>query len=193
MHIPQEQKSLRQVGWVDARPCGVSQLCWHSSESSDGGGARSASTQLLLAAGTTDGSVVLFHQTGYDLVKAASAGPRAGLMGRLGTAVQPDMRAVTCLAMTEWTLIPGMSPDATLTARAAARTCCITDFLHAAFFLCGHHKDVFAICRRQRGIMAVQLCMDLSCRRASGVSCCGKTGRRYRRLAQRPASRPVGA
>ena len=89
------------MGWVDARPCGVSQLCWHACGGATGGPC-AASTQLLLAAGCTDGGVQLFHQTGEVLARAASSSvPRGSLLLRLGTALQPDMRTVTCLAISE--------------------------------------------------------------------------------------------
>ncbi len=102
MQSSTEQCLLRQqVGWVDARPCGVSQLRWHAC-SDPNGGPCAAGTQLLLAAGATDGAVHLFQQSSGDLAQAgSSAGPRGNVLLRLGMPLQPDMRAVTCLAVAE--------------------------------------------------------------------------------------------
>ena len=90
-----------QVGWVDARPCGVSQMRWHACGGADGK-PRAAGAQLLLAAGATDGGVQLFHRTAAELARSAPGGvPRGGVMQRMGSPVQPDMRAVTCMAFGE--------------------------------------------------------------------------------------------
>ena len=104
-----QRNSCTQVGWVDARPCGVSQLCWHCCEPSEG---CADASELLLAAGAADGGVTLFHHTGREFAQAAVAAPYGDSMHRLGTAVQPDMRAVTCLAMTERAVTPAESPGA---------------------------------------------------------------------------------
>jgi hypothetical protein len=56
--------------------------------------------------------VTLFHQIGRKVAEAAACAPHSAAMHRLGTAVQPDMRAVTCLAMTERITSPAESPGA---------------------------------------------------------------------------------
>ena len=100
----------RQVGWIDARACGVSQLCWQACGAPEGGGHHGAGTQLLLAAGAADGSIELFCQTATKLAQAVGAAPHGAVLYRWGMAVQPDMRAVTCLAVTERDVSSAQSP-----------------------------------------------------------------------------------
>lgn len=91
---------VSQVGSVGGDAAPVSQVAWAA--------AASGSSSLLLATGAADGGVRLFSRSRAGLSKgeawpAHEQAPGLGreqCMARLGTVLQPDLRAVTSLAFT---------------------------------------------------------------------------------------------
>ena len=95
------------MGSVQAHASPVSQVAWKPAASP--WTSEQPSAPLVLTSGATDGGVRLHAQTLERLISQETAGSCPGgklnmqCMERLGTVVQPDLHAVTCLALSTTT------------------------------------------------------------------------------------------
>lgn len=91
------------MGSVQAHAAPVSQVAWTPAGNLSRPGQPLA--PLVLTTGATDGGVRLYAQSVKRLASAEAAGSVPGgklstqCMERLGTVIQPDLQAVTCLAL----------------------------------------------------------------------------------------------
>ena len=84
----------------------------------------------------------LFQQSSGQLARAGgSAGPRSDLLQRLGMPLQPNMRAVTCLAVAEQA-----SPSAAVTGEPRVPHLGLQSPVFCRFYVCGASQaSVYAV------------------------------------------------